>query len=75
MGTGPKFDTRGKSWLDISGMLVITMRPVVNGTDVQVVLCVSQDVDVAMGLISSHRLGDAFDFVGVHRELLPTVRL
>ena len=54
---------------------MITMRPVVNGTDVQVVLCVSQDVDVAMGLISSHRLGDAFDFVGVHRELLPTVRL
>ena len=52
---------------------------VVNEMDVQVVLCVSQDVesdvDVAMGLISSHRLGDVFDFVNVHREPLLTVYL
>ena len=50
---------------------------VVNEMDIQVVLCVSQDVesdvDVAMGLISSHRLGDVFDFVNVHRKPLLTV--
>ena len=33
------------------------------------------DVDVAMGLISSRRLGDVFDFVGIHCEPLLIVCL